>query len=757
MEQTGKAKHAKCRAYFGSAAFIQDLITAAMGALTGRIAIFGGAMPFCTAFIAACAICGRSVHIATLAAAAVMVWMRPIPLASLSMCALLYALLMLFARCKRRFDRFDRLLLLMSAQVALMPVFYRGSMVLLLRGVIALGISVIAALVMQNALRALHGARKRHVLTDGEQMSISALFGVLLLAVSDVAGFGFSLSVALLIAFSMVACYARGIAGVSAAVALACVLTVGGFKLPFVGSVAACALLGAALHGFHKPGVIGGFVAASLLLGTYVYTDAQAVNLRNLAAASVLLILVPKEKLLALCGYLDANRERERYAQKSVMRMRAHVAKDMRHCASVIDAMAKLYEKPVETAETGDVEAQWMAQAAFGVCVDCPLKKVCWRDYPLSSAVTRTLAHAYARGEGIRPTKPFDPACRNLLQMAAAACHAQNQYGVQQAMEKQQRAQHAFMCRQLRSVSGILERLASRAEKDRWLDEELEELLLAGLDRRGFRVYGADALFPDGKLMLQLRVLRKQLYQLDPLTEAAQQVLRRPLRLLRAEPEGNYSTLVLEEAQSFCATMGAATAAKTSGGVSGDCVGERRMERGHVLYAVSDGMGTGEDARAESDAALALLFDLYEAGFTRDVALESVNRLLLSKGKDMYATLDAVHIDLKTGDAEFMKYGAPPSFIYRGKSLHTVQAEALPAGILHEAIPAIAKTKLRRDDAIILFSDGVLDALGEGTGAAVGEALSEAESSQEAAKLLLSRARQLRREDDMTVMVIRIA
>ena len=88
--------------------------------------------------------------------------------------------------------------------------------------------------------------------------------------------------------------------------------------------------------------------------------------------------------------------------------------------------------------------------------------------------------------------------------------------------------------------------------------------------------------------------------------------------------------LVMEEAQQLTASMGTATAAISSSGISGDSTGERRMERGRVLYALSDGMGAGAEAKGESASALRLLFDLYDAGFSRDVALESVNRLLLA-------------------------------------------------------------------------------------------------------------------------------
>ena len=156
-------------------------------------------------------------------------------------------------------------------------------------------------------------------------------------------------------------------------------------------------------------------------------------------------------------------------------------------------------------------------------------------------------------------------------------------------------------------------------------------------------------------------------------------------------------------------------------------------------------------------AAIRLLFDLFDSGFARDVALEAVNRLLLQHEQDMYATLDALYLNLRSGQAEFIKCGAPPTFVYRAERLHTVSAEALPAGIVDEARPAVQRARIRRDDTIIMFSDGALDALGERTQETIGRVLADAPDCQAAAERLLHAAQAAGAEDDMTVMVIRIA
>lgn len=746
-------------AYFKRSDFKYELLTLLVAALTARVCMLGSVSPFAIAFIAAVSMSGLNIHYAFIGAIAGLIALQGAPqLPELAVCALYYALYLLLINKRKDRGPFDKLILMIVAQTAMLPVFYRSDLRELVRGVIALGVEIVAALVMQNALRAVRSLEKRHVLTDGEQVGISAFFGVLLLSVTDVQAYGFSLPVALMLFFSMTATYARGLSGVAVAVSLSVVLTLSGeFPLLFVGSIAACALSGAALRSLGTPGVLGGFVTCSLVVGTYLYTVPHAVNLLNLFAAGLPFLLIPKERMLQLCAYLDASKDRERFASKSIKRMRTCIADEMRHTARVISDMARLYQPGELEPEPSDAFMQWIAQAAYGVCAGCPLKKPCWRDWPKAAEAILLLTQSHERGERIRIRRPFDPACKHMQQMAAAAWQAQNQYLVQRAMKRQTNEQYAFINRQMSGVCEILERLSQRVMIDRWLDEELEDMLLRGLDRRGYRVYGVDAAFPMGKLQMHFRMAVGHLEQLEAFEQTVEHILHRPVRTLSSTVDGRLCTLVMEEAQQLRASMGTATAAISESGVSGDSTGERRMERGRVLYALSDGMGAGAEAKGESDSALRLLFDLYDTGFSRDVALESVNKLLLARREDMYATLDAVYLDLRSGDAEFMKYGAPPSFVYRGDKLHTVQAEALPAGILNEAVPAIATAKLKRNDAVILFSDGALDALGDQTCASITAALTEAESSEAAARELLRRANERKHDDDMTVMVIRIA
>ena len=761
MTQTTRVEEKQNRflQYVKRRAFLGELLTFFVALLLGRICIAGDIAPFGLAFLAAASISGCNAHYALAGAVFGEILLQAEPqYPAVCACVLYYVMHLLWNCWSRKNAKLDQLFLLFLAQAALLPIFYAGDVPTLLRALINIGLCEFSALAMQSALRTLRMLGNRHVLSDAEQVSISLFFGILLLAVTDVQAFGFSLPVVLLLVFAMIAALARGVSGVAVSVALGVVLTVGGdFTLMFVGSLAACTLAGSLMRRMDTIGVFGGFLACSLVAGTYVYTASHTINLLNLAVSGAVFLLIPRTYLLALCAYLDADKNRERFSEKAMKRMKEHTARDIRQTVSVCREVARLFEVPGEQQDPADAQMQWTAQAAASVCMDCSLRKMCWRDPRLAAQAVSAMLQAHERGERIRIRRPFDPSCKHMPQMAAAAWQAQNQYLVQSALRQQTARQYQFVNRQLVGICDIIETLAQRVSEECWLDEDLERGVAQSLDRHGIRVFGVDASFPHGKLRLDVRVSATYVDQPLPVCEAVRAAIRRPVSVLSARKEGRQGLLVLEEAQPLRAVMGTASAPISRSGVSGDSTGERRLPMGRVLYAISDGMGAGESARSESQAAIRLLFDLYDSGFSRDVALESVNRLLLKREQDMYATLDALYLNLRSGQAEFIKCGAPPTFVYRADCLHTVAAEALPAGIVDEATPAVQRARIRKNDAIIMFSDGALDALGERTQQAICEALDDVPDSQTAADRLLEAALASGAEDDMTVMVIQIA
>lgn len=149
--------------------------------------------------------------------------------------------------------------------------------------------------------------------------------------------------------------------------------------------------------------------------------------------------------------------------------------------------------------------------------------------------------------------------------------------------------------------------------------------------------------------------------------------------------------------------------------VSGDTVASARWDGSHHTLCLSDGMGSGKAAHAHSSTVVRLVFDLMQAGANCGDALQAANRLMQVVGsEEMFSTVDVCQLDLLDKKAEFIKMGAAPGYLLRQGMVRCLRAQSLPIGVLEEIDCQHAEVDIRAGDVILLMSDGVADALGEG-------------------------------------------
>ncbi|MBQ9952349.1 MAG: SpoIIE family protein phosphatase [Clostridia bacterium] len=153
---------------------------------------------------------------------------------------------------------------------------------------------------------------------------------------------------------------------------------------------------------------------------------------------------------------------------------------------------------------------------------------------------------------------------------------------------------------------------------------------------------------------------------------------------------------------------------RQAGTPCGDSHMIRPLEGERLLMMISDGMGSGEDAARESAQTLRLLGQFLEADVDRELALETVNELMLARtDSDMFATVDMCVIDLAAGTAEFLKLAACRSVIVRKEEILIIEGGRLPLGILEGVSASRQRVELEPGDVVVMASDGVMDALGE--------------------------------------------
>lgn len=214
----------------------------------------------------------------------------------------------------------------------------------------------------------------------------------------------------------------------------------------------------------------------------------------------------------------------------------------------------------------------------------------------------------------------------------------------------------------------------------------------------------------------------------------------------------------------FTMQVGLAKAKKFDSIISGDTTLQTRLEDGKYLLAISDGMGSGPDARKSSKIAIKTLERLLKSGFNNDTALKLVNTTISANtDEDMYATLDVSILDLYKGNMKFIKNGACPTFVKRGGNVETLKSVSLPTGILNNIDLVEYNYDLQDGDIVVMCSDGILESNKEyiSKDLWMQEILEEIETddAQRMADLILKEAIDNdfgKEKDDMTVMVYKI-
>lgn len=160
----------------------------------------------------------------------------------------------------------------------------------------------------------------------------------------------------------------------------------------------------------------------------------------------------------------------------------------------------------------------------------------------------------------------------------------------------------------------------------------------------------------------------------------------------------------------FKITIGVSKTAKANNTVNGDNNTIMRLEDGKYVIGLSDGMGSGEEAEKNSKLVIDMLEKFLKSGFDKNTAIKLINSLLLLKSeKDEFATMDISVVDTQSGNVEFVKVGACPTFIKKKDRVEFVDSISLPVGIVENIDIDLADRKLDDGDYIIMVTDGIVD------------------------------------------------
>lgn len=742
--------------------------------LLGRVSIIGELSPFGLAFFAAVAAVhpSRALVAGVGAMLGILTMGRPLDVA-------VYALSMaLYWRLSRR-ARQERpphyALPLVMAGVVLMS--GAGAALVLeksLYGLVLVIFQALSSLILTYIfLYGLSGVRTEH----SQSLSREAFIALMAIAVTAVAG----------LHDWQVGPYA--LANIAAGLLLMTLALTGGVGL---GTVAGAAL-GAAggLTGTAMPLAVGTYafgglaagvcqplgkagVALGYLLGITIITasGAEGNGLALAAAEAALaggcLLLLPWRRLQALARLLPDGGEA---SSSQVAAAIAATADKVQEYASLFhDLAAACTTVKMPADETRDATlTRQLAALASRVCQPCSQRAVCWEQnfYQSYHRLEEVVAAAVLAGGALPASaaERLQQHCIHYREMVACISVAVESRRASSLYARQVADTKHVAAAQLQSLARLLAEMGHNLRLTGQSDRDKERYIAAQAAQAGCRLTSVRVRTARGRPRVDITVepchgTRACANTILPLVS---EVLGERLELAATcgrNVKRGPCRLCLTAAPRWEVTAGVAQRTKSGSTACGDVVSLLQLPHGQTAVVLSDGMGSGSQAAQESTAAVRMLSRCLTAGLSLSAAVKAVNALLQT-GEENFAAVDLVVVDRYDGTAEFLKIGAPPSFIKRVREVGVVDAPHVPLGILPQVETRSFTCRLQSGDVVAMVSDGLL--MSPQRGAARQNVLVNAlrrlgdlPPQQAAEKLLAQAANGGPVSDDMTVVVLQV-
>lgn len=262
---------------------------------------------------------------------------------------------------------------------------------------------------------------------------------------------------------------------------------------------------------------------------------------------------------------------------------------------------------------------------------------------------------------------------------------------------------------QLNGVSKVISNIAQNIEEENSNEGQFEKEkleIIEELKQKEIKLQEI-SIRRQERYLIEIYIEEIHKNKIDVIEKILSKVLGETITLNEEESLGNRLKFLSDD--KFIMAIGTADATKNKSEMSGDSILNIRLKDGKYLLAISDGMGSGKNAKESSSKSLKMLENLLLAGFQKETSIELINNSLMNQNKEIFATLDIAIIDLYKGNIEFIKSGACPTYIKNGKKVQIIKANTLPAGIVPNGNLQIHDKDIVSGDIMLMCSDGILD------------------------------------------------
>lgn len=600
-------------------------------------------------------------------------------------------------------------------------------------------VSVVFYKIFVNSLVVIQEFRERKAFSIEEVIGASLLLAIAFSSLGDFSIYGFSIRNILSILIVLILGWKNGILiGTTSGVAIGVTLgVIAGTEPIMVAAYAISGMIAGILNRFGRIGVIVGFIIGNGILA-YISNGgtSELIVFKEILIASIGLLAMPKNISINIEEFMGKNNLLPVSPNGTLSKSKEKEAVDkLNTVSSAIKDMADTYKEITdepEQEEVGQVNNKNIFIAELLNRLDGKEDNILYEDMtrPENEIVDelfcilvdkqyidrKDLLETFAKFNnyivGFDDKEISSYLEKNIEEIVNAVNSAYRIAKSNFVLQKKLNENKKNISAQLGEVSKAISSIAEDMQKDIEGQEEFrgqKQEILSLIKQANIQIDDLSLKKEtNGRYFISIYLNKESLESrsIDKIEKILSDVLKEKIVL---SENANENELCFLSQDKFILNMGIAKNIKKGNEISGDNTLKVRLKDGKYLIAISDGMGSGEEANKSSKLALSMLQKLLSSGFDRDSSIELINTTILNTTDEIFATLDIAIVDLYKGNIEFIKNGACPTYIKNKKKVNLIKSLTLPAGIMENVNLTVYDKDIENNDIMIMCSDGILD------------------------------------------------
>lgn len=492
-----------------------------------------------------------------------------------------------------------------------------------------------------------------------------------------------------------------------------CLTGVNEVSMTYVVSLAFSGCIAGLLSRVGKIGVVIGFVIGNLYISYYANGFSElAMRMSEILIASISLLFMPRTLEKKLSEFFDLNRAIPR-AYENMLDTASNVRNRVGAVSEVFDSLAEITIEvsPEDKKETREVIQKYFEDYVENTCIDCKKRKDCVNTENLERVVDY-VATKLENNQKIEP-KMLTFECESAEQIVTDIEEVYNSMKLMRILKQKEQENSTKLSNQYKEVSKILSSIAKNIKNTPVVVDKAQEKLRNELKFYGFIVYEDEFVREGGciEYTFVTDILNDIDKQKRQITSIATEILEQnmTIKLILNISKSERSKIKIVSIPDYEVQTSIVSETKTGEAISGDSYLSMELQDLKQLNVLSDGAGSGAQASKGSTTVINMLEKLLSGGFDEQKTIEIINSTLKLKGDDTtFSTLDTLIVNLKNGDAQFIKIGAAPTYVIEDGKITTITNINMPMGLIKDTDYVPIGKKLKDNAVVIQISDGVV-------------------------------------------------